>query len=160
MPELLQPITNGDGATSIFVKPVGGLWTSTWNAKQKTSEWVEWCRDNDFGNPDNYLWHLLTPSSEVRIAVIDSFADLMALLKSYPRPMPSVLAFWEQHYLDFEKMSQDYDAVHLTVRGQRQTHLSYPGLYGWDCESCLWFRWMFTKVRQISVQKAVEEEVA
>jgi hypothetical protein len=50
---------------------------------------------------------------------------------------------------DFEKLAQDYDAMHLTKRGQIETRFSYDvNLWGgWDCESTVWFRWVFAEVR-------------
>jgi len=42
---------------------------------------------------------------------------------------------------DYETLSIEYDAIHLTVNGQQTTRFSDfeigVGLYGWDCESVL-----------------------
>jgi len=150
MPELLQPINNGDGKRSIFVKPLGGMWTSTWLEEIQGSDWVEWCRSETFGDPNVLRWHLLTPSPDARIAVIDSVSDLLALLHQYPREMHPLLSSFAGRYLDYERMTVDFDAIHLTARGQRHTHLSIQAdLYGWDCECTLWFRWCFIEVKQI-----------
>jgi hypothetical protein len=147
MPELLTPVSNGDGAHSIFVKPLGGLWTSTWNAEQHTSGWTEWCESEEFGAIHEKYWHLLTPKPESRIAVIDTLDDLLAFLRQYPRAMDARLAFMRNQHLDYERMACDYDALHLTEEGQWRTRLTIPAnLYGWDCESTLWFRWCFERV--------------
>src|SRR5207249_2458169 len=131
--EKIQPISNGDGRSSIFVKPIGGLWTSTWDTERQTSAWVEWCGGDNYGEPYKTQWWLLTPKTGIRIAVIDSLADLLVLLRRYPRQIDERLSFLRTRYLDYERMSQDYDALYLTEEGQGQTHLSIQAdLYGWD----------------------------
>jgi len=45
------------------------------------------------------------------------------------------------------RLAEDYDALHLTHDGYLRTRSPRrsPRLVGWDCESTLWFRWMFTE---------------
>ena len=39
-------------------------------------------------------------------------------------------------FLDFEKISEEYDAIWLTVNGEHETRWSQPqNMYGWDCET-------------------------
>jgi hypothetical protein len=126
-----------------FVKPEGGLWTSTLLPKSG-SDWVEWCAIEDFDAPYEKIWHVLKPLP-ARILVIDSLADLEAVLPKY-----SVKLALSLRYPDFEKLATAWDAIHLTSRGQVETRLSYPdNLYGWDSESTLWFRWCFDEVRRV-----------
>lgn len=52
-------------------------------------------------------------------------------------------------WLKFSEMAKQFDGMHLTDNGQWATRLppfDSPNLYGWDCESTLWFRWAFDKV--------------
>lgn len=135
-------------------KPTGGLWTSTWNAENKQSDWLEWCMSEDFDNPLEKSKWLLTPRPDCRIYTIDSLADLLHCIHSeygYPCSYNDIFAgMYDRYYIDFERMAQDYDAIHLTARGNAETHLSFPNdLNGWDVESTLWFRWCFDEVKLV-----------
>lgn len=141
-----------------FCKPKGGLWTSTWNQDEYSSGWVDWCLSEEFDDPLNKRWFILKPKEKLNILTIDSLSDLIKLIDKYP---------WQEnslHYLkptlDFEAIAKDFDAIHLTESGQIQTHLPMNlfemkmiDLYGWDCESTLWFRWCFDEVAEIEPLK-------
>lgn len=140
MPELFLPITNAQ-----FVKPRGGLWTSTYDGL--TSAWVEWCVAEQYGSFDTTRWFLLTPAPAMRVLTVDSVADMTALYEQY---VDRSIGLPFLNAIDFEAMARDYDAMHVTERGQHATHLSLPrNLYGWDCESTCWFRWCFTTIEEI-----------
>lgn len=128
-----------------FIKPKYGMWTSTY--RDGKSGWVEWCISESFSKPYDCNWFLLEPDPLGRILVVDTLADLKALLRQYPPPEPKVSSFFAEP--DFERISQDWDAIHLTEEGQWATRMTIPSLYGWDAESTLWFRWCFTSYRQI-----------
>jgi hypothetical protein len=149
----VTPVQNADTRNGLLIKPRNGLWTSTWDEERKTSEWVEWCIDADYGALYGQHWFLLTPVPDARICVIDTLADLKGLLKRYRLQCTGNISYLnELHYLDYEHLAQDYDAIHLTEEGQEQTRLSFPeNLYGWDSESTVWFRWCFSHVEQIAV---------
>lgn len=137
----VTPVRNRD----YFVKPFDGLWTSTYT--EGTSAWVEWCRAEEFGNPDKQTWFILEPDASARIYEIDTLDDLLFLLAHYPHPDREQAIYGRfMAYLDFERISRDYDAIHLTDAGQWTTRFSEPSLNGWDCECTLWFRWCFTQV--------------
>lgn len=143
MPELFVPITNRQ-----FVKPAGGMWTSTYIAEGHTSGWINWCRDEEFGDVDILRWFLLTPSPGARVLTIDSIADMDAMYTCYS---DYSLSYAYLNMIDFEAMARDYDAMRITARGQWATRLCLPrNLYGWDCESTCWFRWSFTKIKEVS----------
>ena len=129
-----------------FIKPKGGLWTSTWQGEPKVSGWAEWCRSESFSAGDHRVW-LLTPKADACIAVVAEMADLKALLLRYPLSLGKAYDHIFQP-LDFERMAQDYDGMHLTDSGQWATRLTEPNLYGWDCESTCWFQWAFDRVEQ------------
>jgi hypothetical protein len=136
----LKPVKN-EG----WVKPRGGLWTSTYQGPKLLSGWAQWCSSEEPGwiKP---AW-LLTPKRSVRIVHVRSLIGLKNLQARYPLPSPIHALHSKQ--LDFEAIACAYDGVHLTEAGQWATRLTFPlSLYGWDCESTLWFRWVFSEVRK------------
>jgi len=134
-------------------KPTGGLWTSTFRLETNDSDWIEWCRSEMPDWETETKWALYpTPA---RILEIDTLEDCEKLYASYG-------VGWDPDAfnlgtINFEKMLLDYDAVHLTAKGQAETRLTRPSLYGWDCESTLWLRWMFEKVEAIKPRKRLIE---
>lgn len=131
--DAVKPIVNQRS----FVKPLGGLWTTPVGAPT----WSDWCRDSDWGDWPDHGRHVLTPRADVRVAVVGSLRDLLALIEAYPGE--SLM----EPVVDFERMAGDgWDGIWLTDAGFRATHLSSPGLYGWDLESTLWFRWVFREL--------------
>jgi hypothetical protein len=149
----IAPITNRD----FFIKPNGGLWTST--LVDGSSAWVEWCRAEEFGEPDAQHWYVLEPDPAARVYIIDSLADLNRLIAMYPHPDKEQRLYSRFFgYIDFEAVSQDYDAIHLTEAGQWATRYSEPSLNGWDCESTVWFRWCFTSIEQFRTIAAALDE--
>lgn len=155
-----QPILSEGSLTPIvnsgWVKPHGGLWTSSYLGPKRISGWVEWCRVEVPELAKGTLW-LLEPDKSARIAVIDTYSDLDQLLSKYAL-VGGLLDDLGIRYLDYEAMALDFDGLHLTDRGQWATRLSFPfNLYGWDCESTLWFRWAFKSAREIG---PVEEGVS
>lgn len=105
-------------------KPTGGLWASPLDSAYG---WRDWCEANDFGRLDSEFRFTLTG----QVYVIDSLRDLRRI------PLYQETAYWA--YPDWEALCrQGYDAVLLTVKGERATRHSDPvDLYGWDCESVL-----------------------
>jgi len=85
-----------------------------------------------------------------RVSVIENEEDITRLLATYPRTIG------EDVGIDFERLSHDYDALHLTHDGYQRTR-SLPGLDGWDCESTLWFHWAFTNCHEVTPSFAGEE---
>lgn len=157
-PEKIKPVRNYN------VKPIGGLWTSTFDVETKNG-WVEFCENEMFALPESGVWrgYILVPMKKARIYTIDNFAHLYHLIEKYPyRPYEKedFSSFMkEKVFIDFEKMSKDYDAIHLTDDGQWQTRYT-PGidLYGWDFESTLWFRDCFTKIIPTSFKVSISKE--
>lgn len=132
-----------------FIKPRGGLWTSSYDA-ELGSDWIQWCQAEDFQVPrGGWPSFILEVDPNARILTIDSYEDLASACERY-----AITSDFPITILDFERMAQDYDAMHLTATGQMATRLTHPvSLYGWDCESTIWFRWMFTSVTNIGRQK-------
>ena len=123
-PELVRPIRNIDWRS----KPLGGYWMSPIDS---IYSWKEWCLEEDFRS-DKYFESSvkLEFKDDAKIYIIDSYSDLEKLSYiNYRELIPT---------LDFEKISKEYDAIWLTVKGEQVTRFSKPiSLYGWDCESVL-----------------------
>ena len=140
----MLPISN---YTRPWMKPQGGIWTSTYTGEETGSAWVQWAQVHLLKNE----WHsyLLRPRRDAKVYVIDGRQDLERLLDRFehpdsPRPT---------RMIDFEKMALHYDALHLTEKGEEETRWGAWGtLYNWDVESTLWFRWVFEEVENLGVQ--------
>lgn len=149
-----------------------GLWTSTWRKRTRDSDWIEWCRSEEFGNVEEQSWFLLTPAKDAKLCVISSYYELAALIQRFPLMYPSLYPasrFTQEklqmaglpmdHFtgIDFEGLAYEYDGLHLTEEAAGSLHLSYPlDMNSWDCESTVWFRWVFTAVERIEVQQPIE----
>lgn len=106
-----------------FVKPNGGLWASPVDSKWG---WKQWCESEGFRLAALKLSFTFTFRGS--LFVIDSAEDMNRLpwIDSLHCPLFEPLQFC------------GYDAIHLTVKGERETRFSHPrSLYGWDCESVL-----------------------
>lgn len=138
-----------------WIKPdhVGGLWTSTYDPRHG-SGWVQWCLAEEFGcdrsDPRFPIW-TLEPEPDARICRIDSYADLEAVVAEYPHRVERSHG-WTDIAPHWERLADDFNAVHLTEQGQWATRLTHPlNLYGWDCESTLWLRWAFSGVADLGL---------
>lgn len=139
----LKPVTRG-ARDYDWVKPDGGLWTSTWDPEYG-SGWIDWCLAESFAGPSFNVW-LLTPDPAARLYEVATLDDLERLVEQYPGETGRLGGTRE--YPSWTAVAEDYDGVHLTDDGQWATRMSHPvNLYGWDCECTLWFRWKFTGVR-------------
>lgn len=139
--------------------PGTGFWTSTWLEKQQSSAWIPWCTRTSPRRIENKYWFVLNPAPNARVATINGLANLERLLHTYRRVFTGRRAYLTEFgYLDFERLAQNFDAIHLTAQGQRETRLTIPNLYGWDVESTLWLRWCFTEVQRIDPTVMKREE--
>lgn len=132
----LEPVENSD----FLNKPEGGLWTSTLT-NDNESAWVKWCRRERWWNTESReLWALEVGDAD--IYEIDTVADLGAIIEVFQADTPLSMP-----QLDFEALAEVYDGIHLTANGQAVTRfIPEANLYGWDCESTLFFDWVFTDV--------------
>jgi hypothetical protein len=141
--ETVAAVRNRSGG---WTKPQFGLWTSTYHP-ERGSDWVQWCLAEEFSIPPNGEWRgvILRPRRGARVYHVRTHEDLRRLVECYPHNADTY-----RLYPNWRAISRDYDAVHLTEKGQWATRLSYPhDLYGWDCESTVWFRWCFTRQEPI-----------
>jgi len=138
-----DPIAND---TDGVVKPRGGLWTSSMRPDEPCA-WIQWCRANGYGIGDGTRAWWVEPDQSATIVEIDSEADMQALLEIYERSDPTGQSLSDAFAaFDYEALATDYDGLRVTASGQRETRFTQPGLYGIDCESTIWFDWVFESV--------------
>lgn len=159
-----QPIQNAPAELS-WAKPHGGLWASPINGNGE-SEW----RSLIGFSPRTHKAHTIKFNDDAKIVVIDSLEDYRTILDKYPHyPKFDELSEEEKFLLDlghtsslsslnpdgtakrnidFEKLSQEYDGLYLTMRGlyscgksdfRGETMGSDISLYLWDIESAVIF---------------------
>lgn len=134
-------------------KPIGGLWTSSFHKGRLPSDWASWIESNYGDYSDGYGATLLKPSKDAKIFKVDGRMDEEYLLRNYPAEPTH-----HQERIDWESMSKDYDAVHLTHSGKsyfsnyHHTKTRSP-FDGWDVESTLWFRPKFSILNAMEVSK-------
>lgn len=132
-----------------WIKPKGGLWTSTYTPDSKfCSEWIWWCNREMVEWIESTKCYILLPKKNVRVYVIDDYFDLEKLHEEY-----GIKKFSEVYAVfDWEKIEIDYDGVMLTDKGEGETRHTRPlNLNGWDCESTIWFRNVFKRI--ISIER-------
>jgi hypothetical protein len=119
-----------------FCKPNGGIWASLYTPNEKyLSSWQEFCESEQFGLDRFDKYALFNLSKDARTYTIDSLNDLKVIMKSYTAKPINISI--RRQFLDYEKLSKDYDAIILTDKGQWETRMSEPNLYGWDVECIL-----------------------
>ena len=121
--DMIEPISD----VPFRNKPQGGLWTSPVGSEYG---WKNWCEAEDYGDLSNSF----ELEFEGTVLKIDSVEDMEQL------PWIEVDGVW---FVSFQALCPSpigfyYDAIHLTVKGQRDTRFTHPkSLYGWDCETVL-----------------------
>jgi hypothetical protein len=136
-------------------KPRGGLWTSTY-IREIGSDWIQRGREMSL-IPDPVRGFICHPAADARIFTIDGVNDLLELLKHYERPpiIPGITMFAS---IDFDRIREDFDAIHLTEEGQWRTRLPglfsnddcfAPSLSGWDCESTICMNCKFDRIEDL-----------
>lgn len=133
--ELKKELFNKDLTNDGINKPVGGLWSSPYTpGKKYISDWDRFCKEENFDKEDWSKGIIFKLKDNARIYTIDSYEDLTVLVNKYPNEKSII----RTDALDFNKIAEDYDAIHLTEEGQWKTRNTYPNtLYGWDCETLL-----------------------
>ncbi|MED1092184.1 hypothetical protein [Bacillus paramycoides] len=138
---------NALGRPGDMAKPYGGVWTSTYIDDEDGSAFY-----SSFKTGGD--WYILDPL-EADIFVVKNEDDIEFLLSNYGRKNSRDLVT----FIDFEKLSKEYDALHLTSGCFEDDSLVkeldlYKDLYGrtlnihntthhpfhqWLAESTLWF---------------------
>lgn len=128
--QLFQPIKN------YLFKPTGGLWSSTYLPNHNYHSAWQWFCDRQFGGEKKYRT-VFEFKKDTKVYTIDNYINLRDLAINYPfDPHPDLELFTS--FVDYEKLAEDYDVVHLTLNGQTETAYSFPlSLWGWNVECCL-----------------------
>lgn len=104
-----------------FVKPLGGLWASRVDIN---TGWKNWCLNTGFdAKLDEYF--IFSLKEDTKILTIDNNEQL----KELPKLNNSFELYCN---LDFEKLSEEYDAIEVLISKDQNLYFS---LYGWDCDS-------------------------
>lgn len=125
-------------------KPSGGVWLSGLDVT-----WKDWCTDNMFSRPDTFEEFVYRFPSGLRVARVDCAADfdqLFSLVGSDPGAA-DLAASIEQYapgssgmfdrLLNFERLAELFDCLHVTDSGVFDPGLRYGSLWGYDLESFL-----------------------
>ena len=120
---------------SCINKPVGGFWTSGYREKIKSTDWEEWKR---MKMPDwrSGMGAVFQVVGNPKLAVVNNNKDYEKLLKKYPNDTSEICGKAGEYYLNWHKLSKDYDGFRLTFKGSRDF---IPGVHEWDVESTVWF---------------------
>jgi hypothetical protein len=155
----LKPIT---GETYHPIKPIGGLWTSTYTPKKEfDSDWIKWCVQEDFC-VGRHKW-LMKTKENLDVLVVDSMEDLRDVVEAYQKKKykGSDTSNIDATVLDFLQIASDFDAMHLTKNGQKETTSNYkkePNLNSWDTETVLNFQWNWTEYNYLGVCESIDDE--
>jgi len=121
-------------------RPRGGFWSSSYDDNDG-SDWIQ--TNLSWGNGcsmiKNRFQFLLFPKQNLSLYVLDTKEDLDKIMERFRRSAPT-----NKHrkipFLDFEKLAQHVDGLHVTKNGVRLLENTEPyQLKYWDCESTLWF---------------------
>lgn len=138
-PELMRPVENF-AEDSYFMKPGGGLWTSSY--RDGSSEWLRYSEQIGHRSAEDGRY-LLQPQG-CRVCTIRSEQEYRTLQQRYSLdndiPLPPELL----KLIDWERLAEDCDAIWLP-EGRADMSIESP-FHGWDVESVFWTRWSFTGV--------------
>lgn len=111
---------------STWIKPRGGLWGSRPDSE---FNWKQWCIDNNvfLEKLGDYFYFTLT--SNAKILEVNDVNDLVVLPQ-----IPGSEKLEASVFLDYEKISQEYDAIEVFLNGDLDFQSE---LCGWDCNSIL-----------------------
>ena len=117
-------------------KPTNGLWTATYRPNI-ISEWVQWCRDNDFKCGKNHF--LIIPKQDIQVFCPTDISDLKLLDKS-DLPFPAIVPL-----IDYGWYAEQYDGFHYDGDAWKfyveSNGMGLSYFHCWDCESTVWFNY-------------------
>ena len=119
--EMCRPIEN----IQLFTKPRGGFWASRIDAK---FGWKDWCIDEEFRDIDENDAFRFKLKNDAKVLYINN-TDILSRLPMAQNRGTDIFIF-----LDFEKLSKEYDAIEVNISECRDLYYS---LCGWDCDSIL-----------------------
>lgn len=139
----------------IKIKPNGGLWTSTF--VEGTSEWNQYAKSENINKVVDEGF-ILTPTKDAKIYYLtqDTIEEFVnTYINEYKDPLEDLfgLRFRESFYIDFEKLSTKYDALHMDPSKIDSPYMLDYHLFLWDIESTIWFKWCFEdKIERFDVR--------
>lgn len=110
--------------TNSLNKPYKALWTSTL-IDTNSSSWDLWCQINEFNVKNHRIKYKIIPKDNLKIFEINNEEDLNFLPKIYD-------PIFNKNVIDFNIIAKLFDGIHCI-------NYILPQLYGWDCESTVWF---------------------
>lgn len=120
----VNKIRNREG----FSKPLGGFWASAVDSEFGCKEW---CESESYGNPSKENSFEFSLKDDTNVLKITSVDDLTTLPKQTD-PASIMMRITGMIALDFEKLSEIYDAIEVSISSDVRL---YQALYGWDCDS-------------------------
>lgn len=151
-----------------YTKPTGGLWCAPAARAGRHRQIIgtDWTTREG----GDYPFTLVKPHRNTRVAVIDSRADLSAIIARFPDtragryadPVPAGCHrdIWGRlrqgvrppNRVDWPALAAEVDAVFLTINGVRQLNLPHdePHLWGWDVPTILFLQPTFSPGRTIT----------
>lgn len=141
-PSAFEKVSNDDFK---FDKPSGGLWSSLFD-NEIGSEWVRFC-SNEMPERLSRDCVKFKLKEDSKVFILDNELKLKDLLGKYPRELPiKFLPFADTVYLDFEKLSNDYDAFFLDYNwfklfrvSSREAFVYYHLFDLWDVSTLMVF---------------------
>ena len=121
-----------DFGGTCFNKPYGAFWTSSYKQKFKGSAWTDWKKKNQ-PTWRTGMGAVFEIQGSPKIAVVRNQKDYDKLVKKYQNDTSDMGCGGGEYYLNWYKLSQDYDAFQLAK------YSFIPGIHDWDVESTVWF---------------------
>lgn len=118
-----EPIKN----IPMLTKPNGGFWACKDDAE---ASWKEYCDEATTISIDENNFFCFVLSDDAKVLKIDSYE----ILEGLPQFKNSLRSVSQWVFLDFEKLSLEYDAIEVLIS---EDHAIYDALYGWDVDSIL-----------------------
>jgi len=122
-------------------KPKGGFWTSGYRKSIKGSDWSDWKRKNQ-PSWRTGMGAVFEVVGNPKLAIVRNNKDYKKLLKKYGMDVSDMGCSGGEYYLNWHKLSKDYDGFRLTHKGSRDF---IPGVHEWDVESTAWFNMKYLK---------------
>lgn len=123
--EMYEPIKN----MHLLAIPNGGLWASRIDAK---FGWKDWYINQSYKRIDEDNAFKFKLKDGTKILYIDNIDMLSTLPVVHYNP--SILKYIDNAFLDFEKLSKEYDAIEVSI--SKCPDLFFK-LYEWYCDTIL-----------------------
>lgn len=143
--------------SAMWVKPIGGFWTSSHLGPILISDWYQLVRRERTlqARLERPLW-LLEVDPDALVLHLTHPHDWIDLARAYPGPRGTSVG--GRSYMDginwIAIRDDGWDAVHMTRPVAdafvKEPWADYPTTFGWDVESTCWFRWAFTSVTPLA----------